>query len=112
MTAEINKGLREKLFFFFLAELLHINTPQREGPETFITILLEEKLSSMSLCQSGRNLRTSFTFSAEENMGNRTLRLWKVESSKWQEAEKKLEESLPDLPKLYHTEFHFLSGPG
>lgn len=45
-------------------------------------------------------------------MGNRTLRLWKVKSSKWQEAEKKLEEALPDLPKLYNTEFHFLSGPG
>lgn len=59
MTAEINKGSREKLF---LAEILHINTPQREGPETFITIVVEEKLSSESFCRSGRNLSTSFTF--------------------------------------------------
>lgn len=45
-------------------------------------------------------------------MGNRTLRLWKVESSKWQEVEKKLKEMLPNLLKLCHTEFHFLSSPG
>lgn len=60
MTAEINKGSREKLFF--LAALLHLNTPRREGPETFITIVVEEKLSSESLCRSRRNPRTSFTF--------------------------------------------------